>query len=272
MKWNKAVLTMCLFSGAALAQNGFVDNQERTLSCENHERNSNRVERCEVREQTLTSTGFLKVNADPNGGVAVKGWSQAGVLVRSKVEAWGDSASEAQSIFASVQVHATPGEVTATGVKSSGERGWSVSYEVFVPHKTGLDLQATNGGMHVSDVGGTMNLHTVNGGLHLSRLNGEVTAETVNGGVHVDLAGDHWEGQGLEASSTNGSVHVSVPASYSARFDSSTVNGSVRSDFAELAVSGERNGHSQSLSGSLGHGGASIHAATTNGSVSFQRQ
>jgi DUF4097 and DUF4098 domain-containing protein YvlB len=195
------------------------------------------------------------------------------VLVRSKVEVWSSSSSDAQSLLSAVQVRAASGEVSASGPRADGERGWSVSYEVFVPHKTGLNLETANGGLHVTDVEGTMNLHAVNGGLHLTRLRGSVTAATVNGGVHVDLMDDHWEGSGLEVSSTNGGVHVTVPQTYSARFEGSTVNGQIRSDFSELPVARERD-HSrpQSISGALGGGGASIHASTTNGGVVFERQ
>jgi hypothetical protein len=276
MKLNFTVLSICVLSAlsSAPAQTGFVDNSERTLRCdEEFNRDSNRVRSCEVREQSLASTGSLHIDAGPNGGVFVKGWNQPGVLVRSKVEAWSDSPSDAQALRSAVQVHAAPGEVAASGPSADGERGWSVSYEVFVPHNTGLALETTNGGLRVSDVDGTMNLHAVNGGLHLTRLGGNVTATTVNGGVHVELMGDHWEGRGLEASSTNGGVHVSVPQTYSARFEGSTVNGSIQSDFAELPVTRERE-HSrpQSIRGALGGGGASIHASTMNGGLVFARQ
>ena len=273
MRLDRATLIFCLLCSAARAQSGFVDNNERTMSCEDRDRGDTRPGHCEVHEQTLASTGSLRVDASPNGGVTVKGWSQAGVLVRAKVEAWGNSASEAQSLFSAVQLHAVPGQVNATGPKTQGDSGWSVSYEVFVPHKTGLELQSVNGGVHVSDVEGTMDLHAVNGGVHLSRLGGDVTATTVNGGVHVNLMGDHWEGHGLQATSTNGGVHVSVPQSYSAQFEGSTVNGHVRSDFAELnVVKDALHSRPQTLSGSLGRGGATIHAATTNGGLVFERQ
>jgi DUF4097 and DUF4098 domain-containing protein YvlB len=273
MKPNYLLFLICLVPVAAPAQSGLVDNQERTLRCEDRNQDSGRVERCEVHEQTLASTGSLRVNAGANGGVHVKGWSQPGVLVRYKVEAWSNSLADAQAVFSGVQVHAVAGDVAATGPVTEGNRGWSVSYEVFVPHQTGLDLQATNGGVHVSDVAGTMNLQTVNGGLHLARVNGAVTAATVNGGVHVDLIGDRWEGRGLEATSTNGGIHLSVPRSYSAQFAGTTVNGRIKSDFAELSVPAEMaHANMQSINGALGGGGAAIRAMTTNGSLVIERQ
>jgi hypothetical protein len=211
MKPNCLLFLICFVPVVAPAQSGLVDNQERTLRCEDQNQDSGRVERCEVHEQTLASTGSLRVNAGANGGVHIKGWSRSGLLVRYKVEAWSHSLTDAQALFSGVQVHATAGDVAATGPVTDGDRGWSVSYEVFVPHQTGLDLQATNGGVHVSDVAGAMNLQTVNGGLHLSRVNGAVTASTVNGGVHVDLIGDRWEGRGLEATSPTAGFTSAFP-------------------------------------------------------------
>jgi len=276
MKLKPLPLSICLlsaFSAAVLAQSGFVDNSERTLRCDDSNRNSGRFAHCDVREQTLAATGSLHVNAGENGGVSIKGWSQPGVLVRSKVEAWSTSPSDAQALSSAVQVHAASGELSATGPSTEDERDWSVSYEVFVPHNTGLEVQTTNGGVHVSDVAGTINLHAVNGGVHLTRLAGAVTAVTVNGGVHVDLMGDHWEGSGLEATSTNGGVHVTVPQTYSAQFEGSTVNGQLRSDFAELPVARETDRtRPQSINGSIGRGGSVIRASTTNGGLSFARQ
>jgi DUF4097 and DUF4098 domain-containing protein YvlB len=272
MKLNGASLFF-LLSAAAMAQSGLVDNRERTMRCEDRSGDSARVQHCEVHEQTLASTSSLHVNAGPNGGITVKGWSQPGVLVRSKVEAWSRSASDAQTLFSAVQVHAVAGDVSATGPHTDGGSGWSVSYEVFVPHSTGLDLETRNGGLHIADVNGAMNLHAVNGGLHLTRLNGAVTAATVNGGVDVDLLGDHWDGRGLEASSTNGAIRVTVPQPYSGNFEASTVNGRIHSELAELSVpEGVAHARPQSMSGSIGSSGAVIHASTTNGNVVFARK
>jgi hypothetical protein len=252
----------------ALDTSGFRDNQEKSMQCEDQTGNSNQPRFCEMREKTVPASGSLRIDAGTNGGVTVKGWNRSDVLVRSKVETWAPTMDEARSLTSSVAVHAAPGEVRADGPQTADHRGWSVSYEIFVPHLTSVTAHAHNGGMHVADVGGTLDVETVNGGLNLTRVTGDVKGVTVNGGVHVNLVGDHWDGRGLELSSTNGVVHMNVPRNYSAHLETSTVNGGVHNEFANAATTG-RHGRTQSISTDIGSGGATLHVTTVNGGVSI---
>src|ERR1700746_3017221 len=60
--------------------------EEKSLSCDNRSFNQNKmVTHCEMREQTLGFAGRLAVDPGMNGGVTVKGWDRADVLVRAKV-------------------------------------------------------------------------------------------------------------------------------------------------------------------------------------------
>jgi DUF4097 and DUF4098 domain-containing protein YvlB len=81
----------------------------------------------------------------------------------------------------------------------------------------------------------------VNGGIHLNRVSGNVSGKTTNGGVHVQLAGDRWNGQGLDVKTTNGGVHLNVPANYSAHLEASTVNGGFRERITPSATARRRN-------------------------------
>ncbi len=258
---------LCLIFLAMPLAAQFVDNQKPEMQCEDHE-GGHQQRTCRVQEQRMGSTGSLQIDAGANGGVTVRGWSGTDMLVRAKVEGWDSSMAEAQSVSSAVILHANSGIVGASGPEMHGKSGWSVSYEVFVPHMTNVTAHASNGGMHISDVGGTLDVHTVNGGLHLTRLTGDVRGETVNGGVHVELMGDHWDGRGMDVSSTNGGVHVTVPQQYSARLESSTVNGGVVSDLPNVMAQGTR-GRQESLVATLGAGGPTLHITTVNGGVSI---
>ncbi len=261
---RKTALTLLLAAAALSAQN-FHNNQERTLNCDDQQHNNGQSRSCDVREQTLTPQGSLHIDAGANGGVTVKGWNQNEILVRSRVEAWGHSPEEAKSLASSVSIQASPGNVHPQGPETHGHNSWSVSFEVFVPHQTSVTARASNGGVHVADIAGTLDLETVNGGLNLARVSGDVKGSTVNGGVHVTLTGNHWEGRGLELSSTNGGVHITIPNHYSARFETSTVNGGVNSDLPEISAQH----HAQSLNTTLGAGGALVHVSTVNGGVTI---
>jgi DUF4097 and DUF4098 domain-containing protein YvlB len=237
--------------------------QDKKLSCENQNW-GDRAHFCEVREQTIAAAGRLEVDGRTNGGVSVKGWDRPDVLVRSQVNAQGENDGDARAIGSQVIVHAVGTQVSADG--PSG-KSWSVSYEVFVPRQMDLALSAHNGGIHIEGVRGNITFNTQNGGVHLANIAGAVKGRTQNGGVHVELAGNRWDGQGLEVETQNGGVHIAVPASFAAHFESSTVNGGLKSDFADMVTERRQRQVSRDLNG----GGATIRVVTTNGGVTIQK-
>ena len=102
----------------------------------------------------------------------------------------------------------------------------------------------------------------------MTALAGDVQAETTNGGVHVELAGDSWEGEGLDVETRNGGVKLSIPEGYSAELETGTVNGRVNIDFP-VTVQGQIG---RSIETTLGSGGAPIRVKTRNGGVTISRQ
>lgn len=251
---------------AALAIPGFAarhDNQEKTLSCRQE---SDRF--CEMKEQAMPVVGRVQVDGRPNGGVSVKGWSRNEILVRSQINARAESEAEARSIASQVQVSASAGLIKASGPRNQDKRQWSVSYEIFVPFRTGVKVETTNGGVKLADLEGDIESSTTNGGMTLERLAGNVKAHTTNGGMKIELDGNTWQGQGLDASTTNGGVKLAVPANYSAQMDTGTTNGSVKVDFP-ITVSGQIN--NKQMQFTLGSGGPVIRARTTNGGVAINR-
>lgn len=242
----------------------------RQMTCEDHNRwnNGNQQRACEIKEQTLGAPkGTIEIDPGSNGGVTVKGWNQSNVLVRARIEAVAPTESEAKSIISQVQFASGAAQLKATGPASENDRHWSVTYEVFVPHQTDLDARAHNGGIRIEDVKGHITFNAQNGGTRLSRLAGEVTGHTTNGGLHIELAGDHWDGKGMDVATTNGGIKMAMPATYSARVETATVNGGVSSDFGA-----PQNGRGKKdMSFTVGSGGATIRAVTTNGGVKIQR-
>lgn len=234
------------------------------MKCEDHNWRGART--CEIREQTVGYGGLLDIDGRRNGGISVTGWNRQDVLVRAKVEAWADTDSEAKSIASQVRISSGAGKVTATGPSLGDHEPWSVSYEVFAPLQSNLELKAHNGGIHISDIRGNIHFETNNGGVHLARVNGSVKGQTTNGGVHVQLAGSRWEGSGMDVSTTNGGVHIEAPANYSAQLETSTVNGGVKSDFGNPA-----NRKDRELRMQLGSGGAPLRVTTRNGGVHVNR-
>ncbi len=255
------IIALTAFSANAQRQ----DNQERKLRCETHDR-GRQAHFCEMKEQTLGPLGRLDIDAKPNGGITVKGWSRNEVLVRAKVEAWAQTENEARGLVEQVRLNLSAGRIAAEGPGEGRRKGWSVSFEIFSPHRVDISAATDNGGIHLADLEGRLEFQAANGGISLTRLAGQVQGSTRNGGVKVELGGTRWDGAGLDVTTTNGGVKMDIPRSYSARLDAGTVNGHLDIDYP-ATVTGKI---SKEMTLNLGAGGAPIRVRTTNGGFAIK--
>ena len=225
---------------------------------------------CEVRDTRLGAPGSaLMVDATPNGGIRVEGWDQPDVLVRAVVQTWGETDADARDVLGAVRVNAAGARVTAEGPAGDGNRsrrGWSVSYRIWAPRRTALDLVAENGGVSIHAMHGDARFTTTNGGVALADVSGRMVGRTANGGVNVRLSGARWDGAGLDVETTNGGVTLAMPRDYSAALEVSTVNGGLRADFPVTLPAGR----GRELRTTLGSGGPLIKVRTVNGGVRLE--
>ena len=222
---------------------------------------------CEIKEQTLPAGGAIAVDAGKNGGVAVKGWDRNEIQLRVRVQTAGTSLAAAQQLAKEVRIETGGLQIHAEGPTQNSDSHWSVSYELFVPRRSDLSLESTNGGISIADVSGKMEFSAKNGGVSLRRVGGNVHGRTTNGGVNVELTGDRWDGEELDVETTNGGVNMTLPENYSAHLETGTVNGQISVDFP-VTVQGRI---TKELSVNLGSGGPTIRAMTTNGGVRVRR-
>jgi DUF4097 and DUF4098 domain-containing protein YvlB len=238
------------------------------LACNDHEsHHDSLVTHCEMREQSMVAPGgAIRINPGSNGGVTVTGWDRTDMLVRTRIETAADSDSEARAIVPQIRIASGGGSLEAAGPEMDRHHHWSVSYEVFAPRQSDIQAKAHNGGIKLADLRGNIQFDTVNGGVTLARLSGEVHGHTTNGGLTVELAGDRWDGSGMEVATTNGGVKLDVPSNYSAHFETATVNGGLKIDVPSVQ------GHlTNNMSFDVGQGGATIKVSTTNGGVTIKR-
>jgi len=221
---------------------------------------------CEVRD-ALAPAGPLRVDARPNGGIEVQGGARNDVRIQARVVVVAETDADAEALAGQIHV-LTDGTVRPEGPAQTSRRHWSVSYRLSVPTRSDLDLTSMNGGISVSDVGGTIRIETLNGGLSLDSLSGDVRGRTTNGGVRARLAGRSWDGSGLDLATTNGGVSLTIPEDFDAHVETGTVNGQLDVDFP-VTVRGRVD---RRLSVDLGRGGAPIRATTTNGGVRLRRR
>jgi DUF4097 and DUF4098 domain-containing protein YvlB len=265
---GRSVFIVALLVVAAVSA---VSQKTGTLNCgdgQNRWYNGDRlVGNCEIREQTLAPSGPIAIDGRQNGGVAIKGWEQNQVLVRARVQTAAVTAEEAAELAKQVRIEVSGSKIFASGPDSGKNLNWDVSYEIFVPRRSDVSVETHNGGISIADVSGRLDFNATNGGVVLKRVGGNVRGSTTNGGLVVELSGDHWDGETLDVSTTNGGVIMSVPENYSAHLETGTVNGSISVDFP-VTVQGKIN---KELAVNLGSGGATVKAMTTNGGVKIRR-
>jgi hypothetical protein len=218
---------------------------------------------CETRDLTMSTHAGqpLTVSADPNGGIAVHGWDGPNVRIRAKIQTWSNTEAEAAARAKRITIGTANNILRAA--EPDNEKNWSVSYEIFVPRTTALALNTVNGGISLDNLNSTITFETTNGGVSLANLGGSVKGETTNGGVNITLSGSKWEGKGLDVATTNGGIHWKLPRTYSAQLVTSTNMGGIRTS---LPVTKSGMFHKE-VTASLGQGGATVKAVTTNGGI-----
>jgi hypothetical protein len=126
--------------------------------------------------------------------------------------------------------------------------------------------------------------HTVNGEVEARSLGADVEASTVNGSVHVSTTGyaeastvngeivaslgrADWTEE-LEFETVNGSITLNLPASTSTLLEAETLNGDITTDFS-MTVQGRFS--KRHVSGTIGDGGRQLSLKTVNGSIQVRR-
>ena len=227
-----------------------------------------RQRHCEVREESLPGQTALDIDPGRNGGVHVRGWSRQEVRLRAKIEAYANTASRARELAAAVRLTTTAGRIRSDGPMTPEREHWTTSFYLDVPANTRLAINTMNGGISIEEFRGGAVLRATNGGIRLRRAAGDIKGETENGGLRVELAGDRWEGQGLDLQTRNGGVRVTLPSNYSAELETGTVHGRVQIDFPVTIHPGRQ----RRFTATLGSGGPTIRAITTNGTVLVRRE
>ena len=257
-------------------------NRDRDFGLSQEEwcRDERRADFCEVREETIPNSNTVYLDARGNGGVAVRGWDRSETRVRARITVYDDSREAAERLAKEIRITTTGGRIRADGPERDRDRRrrdrwdedrwWNVTYELQVPRKADLSVDATNGGINIEDVRGRIDAHTVNGGIQLNDVGGEIRGETVNGGLQVELAGEKYDGPGLDLKTVNGGVTLRVPSNFSGELDARTANGGISVDFP-VTISGLINNRRQ-ITGTLGSGGPRLRLSAVNGGITIARR
>lgn len=259
---------MAAYSLLALAPSGILAQQSDNDWLEDCQDDSDRgrlVSFCEVRvADAQVGAGPIRVDPGANGGVSIVGWDQSRIEVHTRIQARARTDEEAEATASEVTVSSTA-LIEADGPPNDRNANWHVSFLVYVPAASDLEIETLNGPLSVRGVNGRMRLDAQNGPINLRDVAGDVVARAQNGPLNVVLSGTQWDGMGLDAETRNGPVTLTIPSDYNATLESGTVNGSFTSDVPITMTIRGRLG--RSFSGTLGQGGPTIRAVATNGPV-----
>ena len=226
-----------------------------------HNDSDHRVGRCEVRDLSYPRVRRpVAIDGGNNSGMTVMGWNRDHVRILYRVTTRARTEERARALAAEVQLELIKGWLRPDGPSATSGESWMVEVKAWVPRASDLALSTHNGPLGVRDVHGTMDLSSVNGPVSLVDLGGAVQARIQNGPLHVALAGLRWDGAGLDAETENGPLNLVLPADYSARFETGTINGPQGMDYP--IASNHRGGW---ITTTLGKGGPPVRVVTHNG-------
>jgi hypothetical protein len=218
-----------------------------------------------------------------NGGTYVHGWDRAEYSVKTCKAAPADDPN-AMSTLGQITTSNSNGEVAVNG---PSDREWAANLILMVPRLSNLDLSSQNGPMQVGDLAGVIHVTAKNGPISLNNVGGSVDATTTNGPisvkgasgdqhvmatngpVSVQLSGARWDGPGLEVSTKNGPVSLSIPDGYGSGISVETSGHSLVSCKASICGGNTRPTATPGVI-RLGSGDPIVKLSTGNGPLSIR--
>lgn len=220
---------------------------------------------CELRTRgAKASSATISVDGRRNGGASIVGWDRDSIHIRAMIQTRARTVERAKELAGEVRTDLAAATLAADGPNTSGREHWWVSYHIMVPRRSNISVETVNGPIHVENVTGKIDLEATNGPIGITAVGGDVTSRTQNGPIMVELTGTKWDGIGLDASTQNGPVQLSIPKGYSAELETGTQNGPM--DFG-LPITLQGRINPRKITTTLGKGGPRVRVVTQNGPV-----
>jgi hypothetical protein len=218
----------------------------------------------------LTADGRLSLD-NVNGRIEISGWDRNEVAIQALKHGKTSEGVEATEIEVNahtdrIAIHTKQPSIWFGGKKDSA----NVDYAIRVPRGARLEsISSVNGQIRIQGVAGDIQASTVNGETQIRGAAGDLKLSTVNGQIEAELAA-LGRGQTVSFSAVNGQIDATLPAHADAEVTATTVNGGISSEFPALVVK-KQFPLGRNLKGTLGNGGARVHASTVNGGIRFRQ-
>ena len=229
----------------------------------------------------LDPTGEFSID-NVNGRTDIQGWSSNAVAITAVIH--GKTAESVNAVKITVDPDSGHAKVHTDTPNPWRDFHWSwtwfweathdqatVDYTVRVPSGAQLpDISSVNGEIKIAGVAGDIAASTVNGETEIKNARRNLKLETVNGSIKAELE-SLGAGQSISLDAVNGEMTLALPADADAKFEVSTVNGDISSEFPNLQPAKEFPVGNK-LNGSLGRGEAQVKADAVNGTVKFLKR
>jgi hypothetical protein len=244
-----------------------------------------KAQRTVIVSADMTTDALLSAQTN-NGDIKVEGRPVDGCEVTANITARADTEQEANQLAEAVVISLVPSQqgvvVDIKKPDSELSKYIGVSLDIKMQGQNRLDLKTSNGNIEINDIGRDVALHTSNGNIVLNRTSGPITARTSNGSMDCRDAGkniqahtsngnisvvfnENAEGVNqINLETSNGSIHITPPKSFSAKVDASTSNGKITSN-KPITVQGDIS--ENDLHGTIGNGQGVCRLHTSNGSI-----
>ncbi len=161
----------------------------------------------EQREFALDGIKQLRILASEEGGVTVRGWNRPTARLIICRYAAAHSKVQATRLLGSITISHANGEIAASGPPNDINQAWWVNMILYVPRKSSMDIKATNGGVAIRNMAGTITATATSGGISVAQSTGRYKVSTESGGITLDrITGN------VEATSRIGAIALKLPA------------------------------------------------------------
>jgi len=240
-----------------------------------------------ITEETAMTLPASQVSAlraqTSNSGIYLTGWDRNEYSVKT-CKAVPDDDPNAVGTLREITTSYANDRLSVNG---PNDRKWVANLIIMAPRLSPLDIQTTNGPLQLRDLAGNIHVSASNGPIGLDNVGGSVQATTANGPIsikgasgdhrltatngpiHVGLSGSRWDGPGLEVSTKNGPLSVSIPNNYASGIQIEVSDHSPVSCTAPACRGATRRLSSPSII-RIGNGDPIVRLSTGNGPLSIQ--
>ena len=181
-----------------------------------------------------------------------------------------------------IQAHTSDGSIRAEAIE--GTLAFTTADGSITGSRLGGNLQVRSGdgSIRLDDVTGSLDIETTDGSIGIDAQPSVLKARTGDGSIRVNIASDTVMTDNWELTTSDGSVTLMLPGTFSAELDAETSDGAVRAshplleDRADQRAEGEdrreRRDNRRSLRSKMGDGGKLLRIRSGDGTIRIERR